>query len=325
MSPAYTVLKAKIKIDPQFFHYQMRTEFYKNYSRRFSYGIVDARLRLYYVYFKRIYSIVPPLDVQNRIVAYLDKKNNEIEKFIRNKERLIGLLEDQRKEIITINIFNGDYQVKPLKYLVSKVGSGVTPLGGASVYISSGITFLRSQNIHFNGLRLEDVAYISEKIHHKMKSTKVRQNDVLLNITGASIGRCCAFETNIEANVNQHVCIIRPKKDLNSKYLSYFLASTNIQTLIRNNQDGASREGLAFSEIKNFPVPVIEIGKQIKIVGEIREKESVIDSAISKAQKEISTIKEYREALITDLVTGKRSYILHYYNLRGVIMALYSL
>lgn len=306
-SPAYVILKPKMEINPRYFHYMFRTSFYTNYSKRFSYGIVDDQLSLRYTDFKRMYSIVPPIEVQNSIVAYLDKKNNEIDKFIRNKERLIELLEERKKHIITNTIFQGENPVKPLKYLVSKVGSGVTPLGGATVYISEGVSFLRSQNIHFDGLRLDDVAFISDKIHTKMKSTKVKLNDVLLNITGASIGRCCAIETEIEANVNQHVCIIRPKRVLNSKYLAYYMASTTIQNLIRNSQDGASREGLSFSEIKSFPVPVIPIDKQVVIVNQIKEIEIDIDLAISKAQKEISSIKEYREALITDLVTGKRS------------------
>jgi type I restriction enzyme S subunit len=140
-----------------------------------------------------------------------------------------------------------------------------------------------------------------------MKSTKVILNDVLLNITGASIGRCCVMENEMEANVNQHVCIIRPKKVLNSKYLAYYMASTTIQNLIRTSQDGASREGLSFSEIKSFPVPIISIEKQVEIINHIKEIEIDLNLAISKAQKEISSIKEYREALITDLVTGKRS------------------
>jgi len=64
---------------------------------------------------------------------------------------------------------------------------------------------------------------------------------------------------------------------------------------------------LSFSEIKSFPVPIIPVEKQVEIVNQIKEIEIDINLAISKAQKEISSIKEYREALITDLVTGKRS------------------
>lgn len=304
-SPVYTVLKPKKNLNTKFFHYLFRTKLYQNYSKRFSYGIMDERLSLRFLHFKHLYSIVPPLETQNAIVDYLDRKNAEIDAFITKKQRLIELLGEEKKVIITKYIFKSDYITKPLKYLVSKVGSGVTPLGGANVYISEGVTFLRSQNIHFGGLQLDDVAFISEKIHSKMKSSKVNLNDVLLNITGASIGRCCVFDQEIEANVNQHVCIIRPKKELSPKYLSYFLSSITIQDLIRNSQDGASREGLSFGEIKTFPVPFVQLAKQNEIVESIEEKITQINSAISKAEKEIAAIQEYRQALVTALVTGK--------------------
>ena len=76
----------------------------------------------------------------------------------------------------------------PVKRLAAKVGSGKTPSGGAEVYEASGVMFLRSQNVHFDGLRLDDVAYVSEAIDSSMRGTRVRRWDVLLNITGASIG-----------------------------------------------------------------------------------------------------------------------------------------
>ena len=85
-----------------------RTSFYTNYSKCFSYGIVDDQLSLRYTDFKRMYSIFPPLEVQNSIVEYLDKKNSEIDQFIRNKERLIDLLKLEKdiitKKLVTIGI-----------------------------------------------------------------------------------------------------------------------------------------------------------------------------------------------------------------------------
>ena len=75
--------------------------------------------------------------------------------------------------------------------LCSKTGSGSTPSGGQSAYVESGIKFLRSQNIYNDGLRLNGVAFITQKTHEKMKGTKVQSEDLLLNITGGSIGRCC--------------------------------------------------------------------------------------------------------------------------------------
>ncbi|MDX9921009.1 MAG: restriction endonuclease subunit S [Paludibacter sp.] len=113
-SPAYVVIKPKIIINPRYFHYLFRTPFYTNYCRRISYGIVDDQLSLRYTDFKRMYSIVPPLEIQNRIVEYLDKKNAKIDKFIRNKERLIELLEEQKRGIINIAITKGNSSVKSI-------------------------------------------------------------------------------------------------------------------------------------------------------------------------------------------------------------------
>ncbi len=94
--------------------------------------------------------------------------------------------------------------------ICSKTGSGSTPRGGKSVYQESGVPFLRSQNIHDDGMRLDDVAYITHQMHAKMSGTAVRPDDLLLNITGGSIGRCCRVPTGFgDANVSQHVAIIR--------------------------------------------------------------------------------------------------------------------
>ncbi|MGV8134706.1 MAG: hypothetical protein AB2L20_05800 [Mangrovibacterium sp.] len=106
-SPAYVVLKPKRMINQRFFHYMFRTTFYTNYSKRFSYGIVDDQLSLRYVDFKRMYSIVPPLETQNAIVDYLDRKTKQIQEFIARKERLIALLEEEKNNIINKAVTRG--------------------------------------------------------------------------------------------------------------------------------------------------------------------------------------------------------------------------
>ena len=95
--------------------------------------------------------------------------------------------------------------------LLQKIGAGSTPLGGKEVNLSSGIKFLRSQSIWNDGLRLDGVAYIKPETHAKMAGTAVLANDLLCNITGASIGRCTPVPADFdEANVSQHVTIIQP-------------------------------------------------------------------------------------------------------------------
>ena len=118
------------------------------------------------------------------------------------------------------------WPVDRIKDHVWKIGSGITPSGGAASYLDTGIPLLRSQNVHFDGLRLDDVAYIAEETHEEMSGTKLRPRDVLLNITGASIGRCALVPDGFgEGNVNQHVCIIRPAAKLNYKFLTCCLSA----------------------------------------------------------------------------------------------------
>jgi len=305
VSPACTVLRPKAEINQRYYHYLFRTGFYKNYIERFSYGIADGQIPLRYVDFKRMYSIFPPIETQNTIVEYLDQKTAQIQEFIAKKERLVELLEEQKQVFIGKIFQDFDSSKTPLKYLITKIGSGLTPLGGATTYVNKGIIFLRSQNIHFEGLHLDDVAYISENVHSQMKGSQVKFKDVLLNITGASIGRCTVFDMKKEANVNQHVCIIRPNSKMSSRFLAYYLSTTEIQDEIKNSQDGASREGLALSNIRKFQIPNIDKQNQQIIVEQIQNKASEIQNLISKAKLEIEKAKEYQESLITQVVTGQ--------------------
>ncbi len=193
----------------------------------------------------------------------------------------------------------------PLKYLVRKIGSGKTPKGGAEVYVKAGVMLLRSQNIHFDGLRLDDVVFIDEAVDEEMASTRVLPRDVLLNITGASIGRCTVVPDHFDnANVNQHVCIIRTNPErLHPEYLGAVLQSNVIQTSIRVSENGSSREGLTFEQIGAFEIPLPPLEEQRVVVSEVGAKLRVFLSAITEKQHLLSLLTEKRRAVIADLVT----------------------
>jgi type I restriction enzyme S subunit len=125
-----------------------------------------------------------------------------------------------------------------LKNIVTKIGSGVTPKGGSDSYETSGIPLIRSQNVLWGSLDFSEVAYIHSEQHEKMKGSKVLQGDVLLNITGASIGRAAFYDLPAEANVNQHVCIIRPIKKASSLYIKDYLLSIYGQKQVDQFQAG---------------------------------------------------------------------------------------
>lgn len=195
------------------------------------------------------------------------------------------------------------WPVDRVKDLTSKIGSGVTPKGGASSYVDSGIPLLRSQNIHFDGLHLDDVAFITKQVHSEMAGTCVRAHDVLLNITGASIGRCTYVpETLGEANVNQHVCIIRPLARINHKFLTYFLSSPWGQDQILSSFTGASRQGLASKELGAIQVPTPPVPQQEIIVKYLDRTCAAVDAAISVKRSQIEALEVLRRNQIESAV-----------------------
>lgn len=298
-SPAYVILKPKMKINPRYFHYMFRTSFYTNYSKRFSYGIVDDQLSLRYTDFKRMYSILPPLGVQNNIVEFLAKKNNEIDKFIRNKERLIELLEEERKEMIDkiITTFdNIQTNKKPLKYLARLISD-------LAKKISEGETYLALENIEsWTGkidLNIGDSEF--ESTVKKFKSTDVlfsKLRPYLAKVVIPDFNGVCVSE----------ILVLRPSKLIDKEFLFYKLISRRIIDFIDSSTFGSKMPRASYDFIGKIEIEYpIDIDIQKKLVADIKEKEKEIENLKGKFKKEIISIKEYREALITDLVIGTRS------------------
>lgn len=197
------------------------------------------------------------------------------------------------------------WEITKIKYGVIKVGSGKTPSGGAEVYTDSGVLFLRSQNVYDCALVLDNPTYISYETDATMKSTRVLPNDVLLNITGASIGRCCVVpETLGAANVNQHVCIIRTDSSFFlPKFMQYFWVSHLGRYAISLFQTGGNREGLSFDAIRSTPIPYLSISEQSKIVTYLDSECSRIDAMLTKTHASIEEYKKLKQAVITQAVT----------------------
>lgn len=192
-----------------------------------------------------------------------------------------------------------------IKDYTTKVGSGVTPRGGAETYLYEGIPLFRSQNVTNDGFLMDDIAFISEEVDESMKGTRVKPGDVLLNITGASIGRCYYTSDDFErGNVNQHVCIIRPKKNkVKSEYLHYCIISDMGQQQIDLTQTGANREGLAVEDIKGFTFNIPSLSEQQRIVDYLDEKLAKINSRIAVLEKQQDAYARLKKSVIHQAVT----------------------
>lgn len=235
---------------------------------------------------------LPSLERQREIAAVLDKASELIEK---RKEQLREL--DTLAESVFYDMF-GDpvtntkgWNVSSLKRLTTKIGSGATPKGGNENYKNEGVSLIRSLNVHNAKFKYKDLAFIDEMQARALDGVTVEQNDVLLNITGASVARCCIVPNKIlPARVNQHVAILRCKRDrLNYRFLCSVLISNEFQNkLLKDSKsNGATREALTKSNLENLIIiiPAIELQKQFAtIIEKIEEQKAKVKEAIKESE-----------------------------------------
>ena len=199
--------------------------------------------------------------------------------------------------------FSGEWKMCTIGELTTKVGSGVTPRGGEAVYKTEGHPFVRSQNVGLGNLLLDDIAFIDEETHLRQKSTELQFNDVLLNITGASIGRSALVDKQIVGgNVNQHVCIIRTKENLVPSFICSFLLSNYGQRQIDSFQAGGNRQGLNFEQIKSIKITIPSKDEQIKIAKLLR----AIDERIATQNKIIDKLQSLIKGIAQNVARNNK-------------------
>ena len=311
------------KIDGKFLFWSLANESIASQLFREATGVTRWAIASRHI--KNATIAFPPLEEQKAIADYLDKATAKIDRVIKIKEEQLdeisAFFKSRVFEFLTKGVESKplkdtgyerfkeipeNWKVTRLKSVVSKVNSGVTPKGGATSYVNEGIPLIRSQNVVFNKLNFSDIVFISQQTHDKMKNSQVLNGDVLLNITGASIGRCYFAEGIEEANVNQHVCILRPFELITTKYLYYLMFSEIGQSQIYSGFTGSGREGISFESIKSFKIPLPPKEEQYKIIEKLDSLVNLIEKQKTKIVSQIDTLQEYRKSLIHECVTGKK-------------------
>lgn len=277
---------------------------------------------------KQLWLPLPPLSTQDIIVRNLDATCSKIDDLLTSVHASIEEYKKLKQAVITQAVTKGvrgeremkdskvewigkiprEWNITKIKSGVTKIGSGKTPSGGAETYTDSGVIFLRSQNVYDCTLNLESPTYISPEVDATMKSTRVLPDDVLLNITGGSIGRCSIVPKTLGlANVNQHVCIIRTNPLIFlPKYVQYFWVSALGHLAIDLYQTGGNREGMSADAIRNTPIPYAPLKEQKEIADYLDAKCAEIDGLIAKKEQLVKELESYKKSLIYEVVTGKR-------------------
>ena len=235
-----------------------------------------------------------------------------LERIKAEKERLIQEGKIKRSKKSKVSSDTPHYQNVPFEVpdnwvwttvenICSKIGSGSTPKG--SNYTSDGIFFFRSQNVHNLGIVLDDIKYISEDVHKSMIGTEVCPNDLLLNITGGSLGRCAIVPNIIDrGNVSQHVCILRPIS-IKAEYLHTFILSSFFARTMKIT--GSGREGLPKYNLEKMFLPLPPFAEQQRIVAEIKRWFAFVDQ-IEQSKANLQTAIKQAKSKILDLaIHGK--------------------
>ncbi len=261
----------------------------------------DMKINNAYVLHDKIYA--PSVEEQKRIAAFLKITDRRLAQ-LKEKKALLqeyrkGTMQKLFSQELRFKDENGnefpEWVKKRLVEVCTKINSGKTPLGGESVYTDKGILFIRSQNVIDNKLSYEKSTYIPESINDTMKNSIVKPLDILLNITGGSLGRSCVVPLDFSiANVNQHVCIIRINNKNNPFFIQLYLATEKGQNKLFSLQTGSGREGLNFQSIKNLKISFPILEEQDRIANFL----SGIDQKINICQNKIEETKAYKKSLL---------------------------
>ena len=241
---------------------------------------------------------VPDIEKQREIVKAYKTITDRIALKQKINDNLVATLQIIYKKMFLES--QNTYITKPLADLCSKIGSGATPKGGKAAYFDKGISLIRSMNVFDYFFSYPELAHISQIQANALANVEIQQADVLFNITGVSVTRCCVVPDDVlPARVNQHVMIIRPYKGKNMSYyiMCTLCTSENKAKLLGIGQSGSTREAINKQELERFEIPVPS-DEELERFGEIATK---IYALIFSNTNEIRMLCDMKDTLLTKL------------------------
>lgn len=233
---------------------------------------------------------LPKIEDQRTIVDILNKSKRILSYHQQQLQKLDELVKARFVELFGNPVINNKgWNVSDLGQLTIKIGSGATPKGGKEAYQTDGISLIRSMNVHNGKFEYKELAHISDEQAARLENVAVEKNDVLLNITGASVARSCVVPTNVlPARVNQHVCIIRCKDSIMPDFINSLLIDDNYQDLLWSIAgSGATREAITKQQVESLQIILPPISKQeefSKFINRVDKSKVAVQKSLDEAQ-----------------------------------------
>lgn len=310
------------KSNSRFMYYMflsMRKQILTHQSGGAQAGINDSNV-------KNLYMALPSLEEQTKIAHYLDNQTAIIDQVIKQKEKLIELLKEKRQAVINEAVTKGlnpnakmkdsgiewlgaipeHWRVSRLKHISSVISKGTTPSTEGKGLVDEGIRYLKAENIKDLEVSSIPEFFIDDETHEILKRSQLQGNDILFVIAGATIGKVAILPKELTpANTNQAVSFVRLKENENHKFVHYWLMSSKIYDQIWLKAVQSAQPNLSMENLGNFPLPYPSLKEQKEIVNFLNSKIGEYEHLIINNLNLIEKLKEYRQSIISEVVTGK--------------------
>jgi type I restriction enzyme S subunit len=324
ISPAYIVMRLREEQNARYFHHLYRTPQFAKEAERWSYGITSDMWSLRPEHFKLIYSARPPRDEQDAIVRFLDHAHGQIERAIRAKQKLMALLNEQKQAIIHRAVTRGLNPNVPLKPsgmpFLGEVPKGwkvvrfKTQVGfqeGPGIMLADfrehGVPLLRISCLAGNEATLNGCNYLSpSKVREKWSHFAVKKGDYLLSASGSTGAVRRTTDEVIGAIPYTGIIRLWPQSDqINMEYLRLFMSAQPFADQISMAKSGVGIEHFGPTHLKRMWICLPLASEQAGIVELISKQTTPLNEALTRAEREIGLLREYRTRLVADVVTGK--------------------
>lgn len=293
----------KHNMNPVFVSYFVQSPCFQKAKRAYTHGFKVVEIKPSDI--AKITIPVPSLSEQQRIVSYLDTSFAHLDELKANAEKQVSEARALfQKALAKAMEPKEGWEEKTLGEITIKIGSGATPRGGKKVYINEGTALVRSMNVHNYFFKYDDLAHINENASIQLGSVELKLNDVLFNITGASIARCCLVPQNVlPARVNQHVAIIRPIVDLiNPQFLCLLLLSAcHQEVLLSIGGAGSTRQAITKADLENHIIHFPPLSTQQRIVEHFDSLSAHVKQLEENQQKVIAECDALKQSILRNV------------------------
>lgn len=306
--------------DVKYIVYSINSKYFNFQAELNSTG--TTRLRIGLSTLKKLKIILPTLAEQNQIAIFINHKTSIIDQLISEKSTLISQLQEKRKALIYEVITKGlnpnatmrdsgiewlgkipeHWKVTKINRAFNEIGSGTTPTSGTSKYYENGdVNWLNTGDLN-DGVITKTNKRITSAATKEFSTLKLYpKGSVVIALYGATIGKLGLLE--IDTTTNQACCVLSDSKSITQKYLFYFLYSSREHII--SLAYGGGQPNISQELIKQLPILQTSIEEQSEIVEFIESRNTKIEQTISEIQIQIQKLKEYKTAVISEVVTGK--------------------